>query len=330
MERFIKAVALLLLVTMLASCATPYQKRGFGGGYHETKIDQNNYIVYFDGNGESSEQRIWSFWIYRCAQLTLENGYTYFSLSRVLNNMNKATAFDPDEGGHAYPAVLIGDANGHLIDVHAGGYSGVILVPGGTIVSWHSKAVVTMYGQIVPQKTLVVRAQTVIDMLDAYIKSGGTTMPPDRTSIANAATFALGPNLTVVNVHQYLLSKLSQPARAMPNGYSTPLYAVQPSRNDDTASGPPPATAPAPSAASISPPAVTPPPAPAAALTPEKAALAAHLSMAQSVATQIGCGAVQINEGSTFIAPCGSYSVVISCDGDQCRPIHTVNAKSED
>jgi hypothetical protein len=53
-------------------------------------------------------------------------------------------------------------------------------------------------------------------------------------------------------------------------------------------------------------------------------------SMAQTVANQLGCGAVQPNGGSTFTAACGSYSVLIGCDGDQCRPMHTIKAKGDE
>ena len=60
------------------------------------------------------------------------------------------------------------------------------------------------------------------------------------------------------------------------------------------------------------------------------AASAAVMSMAQSVATQLGCGAVQVNGDATYITPCSGYSVLIDCNGDQCRPMHTVNVKHDD
>jgi hypothetical protein len=56
----------------------------------------------------------------------------------------------------------------------------------------------------------------------------------------------------------------------------------------------------------------------------------ASTAMAQGVATQIGCGTVQANGGSTFVASCGSYSVLIDCDGGQCRPMHTIKGKDND
>jgi hypothetical protein len=54
------------------------------------------------------------------------------------------------------------------------------------------------------------------------------------------------------------------------------------------------------------------------------------LPLAQNVATQMGCGTVQPNGDSTFVASCGTYSVVIGCDGGQCRPMHTVNVKKDE
>lgn len=72
-------------------------------------------------------------------------------------------------------------------------------------------------------------------------------------------------------------------------------------------------------------------PAPAASDLPqETAARAAIAPLAQTVATQMGCGAVQSNGATTFIAPCGTYSVLIDCDSGQCRPMHTVNAKHDE
>jgi hypothetical protein len=331
MKGLYRIVASLLLVTMLSSCATAYQKSGITGGYGETKIDDTHYVVYFNGNGYASKDRVWDFWIYRCAQLTVEKGYAYFSLTPVLSNMNQKTSFDPDESGRAYAAVLIGDANGHVINVHGGGGGGggFIYVPGGgrTIVTWHSKAIVTMYGNDVPQKTFVVRAQSVLDMLGEYIKTNGSSVPPDRTSIAYEATYAVAPDNTVVNVHHYLLTHVHPTTATAPYAYAAPSDTVQPARNNVALPSPP---APLPPASVTAQATSAPATAPVTALDAETAALNARPSLAQSVARQLGCGAIRDNGDSTYIASCGSYSVVISCDGDQCRPMHTINAKSND
>ena len=63
------------------------------------------------------------------------------------------------------------------------------------------------------------------------------------------------------------------------------------------------------------------------AIAQMSAASAAVMAMAQDVAMQLGCGAVQPNGDSTYIAACSTYSVLIDCGGDQCRPMHTVNVK---
>lgn len=335
MKRLFKIIASLLVVTVLTSCATAYQKRGITGGYSEQKIDDSHYVVYFDGNGKTSKDRVWYFWIYRCAQLTAENGYTYFSLAPVQSSMNKTSSFDTDEPGRVYPAVLIGDASGRIIDVHGGGgggghAGGFITIPGGagTIVSWHSKAIVAMYGSNVPPRTFVVRAQSILDTLGEYIRSGGSSTPPDRMTLANDATYAVAPDNAVVNVHQYLLTHVHQATAPNPYAYAAPSSTIEPTR-----SGAPMPHAPPPSVAA---PAATPLPSGSASAAPDTAlgAVAANLnarpSMAQSVARQLGCGAIHDNGDSTFVASCGSYSVVISCDGDQCRPMHTINAKSDD
>ncbi|WP_333680175.1 hypothetical protein [Dyella sp.] len=72
-------------------------------------------------------------------------------------------------------------------------------------------------------------------------------------------------------------------------------------------------------------------PAPIPATSPQdSAATAAITPLAQAVAIQLGCGVVQANGATTFIAPCGDYSVLIDCDSGQCRPMHTVNVKHND
>jgi hypothetical protein len=62
----------------------------------------------------------------------------------------------------------------------------------------------------------------------------------------------------------------------------------------------------------------------------DTAANAAITPLAQTVASQMGCGAVQTNGATTFIASCGTYSVLIDCDSGQCRPMHTVNVKHDE
>jgi hypothetical protein len=52
------------------------------------------------------------------------------------------------------------------------------------------------------------------------------------------------------------------------------------------------------------------------------------MSVAQNIASQLGCGVVKADGSSGFVAPCGSYEVAIDCDGERCHPTHTVSMKS--
>jgi hypothetical protein len=111
---------------------------------------------------------------------------------------------------------------------------------------------------------------------------------------------------------------VSAPAAPAPVAASTPPAAPVAAVTADTA----PVTAPAAPALASTP--VASPPSPAVA------ASSADTSMAQEVATEMGCGTVQGSGGSTFVAPCSGYSVLIDCDGGQCRPMHTVNVKKDE
>lgn len=67
--------------------------------------------------------------------------------------------------------------------------------------------------------------------------------------------------------------------------------------------------------------------APTTAASPASTNIVAEQSMqslAQNVATQMGCGAVKADGNSAYIASCGEYGVYIGCDGGQCRPLHTI------
>ncbi|WP_458072229.1 CC0125/CC1285 family lipoprotein [Rhodanobacter sp. BL-MT-08] len=293
-------IAGIVLVMLLASCATAYQKSGLTGGYGETRIDDSHYVVYFNGNGYTNKDRVWYFWVYRCAQLTMEKGFSYFSIEPIQGGMKK-TASIPEQGERLYAAVLDGDADGRLINVsHGGGGYRTIYIPGSTIVTWHSKAIVAMYNVAIPQRTVVWRAQSVLDTLADYIKANGSSTPPLRSSIMEQSAYAVGPDKQVVNIHQYLL--------AHPSGS---LVAADP---DAIRQG----IAPSPAVSSEAPAAL---PAVSSPVVPINAATS---SMAQAVANQSGCGTVRADADARFVASCGAYGLLIGCDGGQCRPLHTV------
>jgi hypothetical protein len=52
--------------------------------------------------------------------------------------------------------------------------------------------------------------------------------------------------------------------------------------------------------------------------------------LAQSVATQMGCGAIKDSGEAEYVASCGSYGIDIGCDAGKCRPLHTVKLKGDE
>lgn len=74
----IRLISSLILLVILAGCATGYQQKGFTGGFSETQLDTNAWTVTFNGNAYTSKERAADFTLLRCAELALENGYGYF------------------------------------------------------------------------------------------------------------------------------------------------------------------------------------------------------------------------------------------------------------
>ena len=65
-------------VLFFSNCATPYQSRGFRGGYSDSRIDHNTFQISFRGNGSTPRERVETFFLYRCAEITAKGGYDYF------------------------------------------------------------------------------------------------------------------------------------------------------------------------------------------------------------------------------------------------------------
>jgi hypothetical protein len=60
------------------SCATQYNSLGLRGGYSDLKVDSDTYEVKFIGNGLTSQSLIEKYFLFRCSEITLENGKKYF------------------------------------------------------------------------------------------------------------------------------------------------------------------------------------------------------------------------------------------------------------
>ncbi|HUI31804.1 MAG TPA: hypothetical protein VLX91_16465 [Candidatus Acidoferrales bacterium] len=83
-------VLLLCSVSVLffAGCAaTRYgPASGSAFGYRESKIQRDMYNVSFKGNGFTSPTTAMNYFLYRCAEITVRDGYDYFIIAEGESN----------------------------------------------------------------------------------------------------------------------------------------------------------------------------------------------------------------------------------------------------
>ena len=173
----------LSFTILLAGCATSYGPSGLTGGYKEEKVDERTYTVAFYGNGHTSGDTVWNYWIYRCAELTKEKGFTAFTLAPI----EKKTALKE-------PQIQYGDFRDEnysppkFIQIKGGGAPSYYYVPGGTITTYSAKAIVTMYSQPYPSNVkFLLNPDKVIEALKPYVDSSGKTTAPARREILDGA-----------------------------------------------------------------------------------------------------------------------------------------------
>lgn len=96
--------AAVVLTAGLAACATPtpYQPaapRGSGatsGGYSEARIEPNRFRVNFAGNSLTSRETVEGYLLYRAAELTVQNGYDWFSVVERDTDTKTRSYVEPD------------------------------------------------------------------------------------------------------------------------------------------------------------------------------------------------------------------------------------------
>jgi len=200
-KRF-RAIGVLLCASFLAACATPYQPAAgsWTGGFGEKRVSDSAYWVYFAGNGHASQERVSLFWLNRCAELTIQQGYQYM----VLRPGDPAPVAQLDAPARiglvadkaeesAVPAVYHPGNPVQLTQVKGGGgatYT-TVYAGGGGIVKWSSKGTVLMYHAPLPKELIwSYDAQKVLDVLKGYVSSDGESPAPTIEAIMHASMVA--------------------------------------------------------------------------------------------------------------------------------------------
>src|SRR5580693_3721275 len=101
------AAVIFSLTLALTGCATPYQQKGLGGGYADTRIDSDTAIVSFRGNGFTDRDKVQAYLLRRCAEVTLAGGYDYFIIvngdTEVVNGViNTPGSFSSNTSASAF------------------------------------------------------------------------------------------------------------------------------------------------------------------------------------------------------------------------------------
>lgn len=104
--------AVLVAATALTACATatPYQPNIPGqqasGGFSEARLEQNRFRVTFAGNNLTSRDTVERYLLYRAAEVTVAEGYDWFSLVERSTDRKARTYVEPGPaygpGGYGY------------------------------------------------------------------------------------------------------------------------------------------------------------------------------------------------------------------------------------
>ena len=118
-----------LLAFVLGGCATAYQPEGSTGGYKDVKLADDTYRVSFFGNGYTSRPVVLKYFLYRCAELTLQHGYTYFEVFSAKHVALRGPVGEPRFMRASYTVPTY------------------TYVPAGTVTRYSATGVIRMYGK---------------------------------------------------------------------------------------------------------------------------------------------------------------------------------------
>jgi len=104
----LRVIAFVMAAAMLTACATPYAERGLLGGFSAIELRPDVWRVRFSGNGYTTRETAQTFWLNRCAELTLEKGYTAFE---ILSDMQFVMRYPSSEDEPTLPRSRILGAN---------------------------------------------------------------------------------------------------------------------------------------------------------------------------------------------------------------------------
>lgn len=172
MSRFAVWLAGFALVAATAGCVTAYQPLGSTGGYAEKQLAKDTFHVSFFGNGSTLRIAVLKYFLFRCAELTIAQGYEYFEIYSVQRDSPRGAL----ERNHAAMA-----GGSPFLKVR-GTYTPptIVYVPGGAVARWQVTGIIRMYPKdILGTSAELFSAREVTALLESEVRSGnpGSRMP---------------------------------------------------------------------------------------------------------------------------------------------------------
>jgi hypothetical protein len=105
-----KYLVIGVLATLLAGCATPYRENSLfnrlmvgPGGYTQRPAADGGIFVAFHANDRTTNLTMQTYWLYRAAEITLENGFQYFEVAeQVTLSTNYSSEVTETKVGHFF------------------------------------------------------------------------------------------------------------------------------------------------------------------------------------------------------------------------------------
>jgi len=186
-----RRIAVVLLAGMLAACASPYQPLGPAGGYTERKLSEGRFEVEYRGNGYTTEALVRNLFMYRCAELTLKNGYDGFGAARL-----EAPSAMGD-GAQSLNVRALADATAGDEQVlefrSAGGATRIIYLPSAPmrVTTYRMVGTIQMaHRRDVPADMKLYDARALMQLLGPVVQGGGRVPPLTQEALATGALVA--------------------------------------------------------------------------------------------------------------------------------------------
>jgi hypothetical protein len=123
-KRTLLAFVTFTSTAILVGCATYYKPFGVAGGYKDRVIDDQTLHVEFHGNGYTSHDTVHKYFMYRCAELTQQHGFRYFTIVPPASSDNTPTTKSPVRSNgfdhsrmlkvHAVPIIIYSGGGGTI------------------------------------------------------------------------------------------------------------------------------------------------------------------------------------------------------------------------